>query len=396
MNKLLVGAMALALGAIPATAQSLDDLNIQIHGYATQGFLYTTQNNAFTTSSSNGSPAWTEAVVNVTTQPIPKLRVGVQARYFLLGNYGNDITLDWASADYKANDKFGVRFGKVKTPSGLLNETQDIDPSYMWALLPQSVYPIGSRNSDLSHYGGVVYGTLKFGPKFGNIEYRGWGGERETGSGDGYWLNLREEGLTLPNGMSEVVTGGALHWKTPLQGLMIGASDIHDTLSKATITDDIPGNIFKGTGDVTLIGTFTLNPLNVPEYFARYEKGKIMVAAEYARLHARGPIQFLGLPATPFAVDDREKFVMASYKLSSKLTTGLYVSQIFDHAIALGTSRYSKDWAVSGRYDFNEFLYAKAEQHFIDGTKQDYDADLNLGGLKPTSKLTILKMGVSF
>jgi hypothetical protein len=49
MKRLLVGAMALALGAIPATAQSLEDLNIQIHGYATQGFLYTTNNNILTT-----------------------------------------------------------------------------------------------------------------------------------------------------------------------------------------------------------------------------------------------------------------------------------------------------------------------------------------------------------
>ena len=64
MNRILVGAIALILGAIPASAQSLEDLNIQIHGYATQGFLYTTNNNIFTTSSSDGSPAWTEAVVN--------------------------------------------------------------------------------------------------------------------------------------------------------------------------------------------------------------------------------------------------------------------------------------------------------------------------------------------
>jgi hypothetical protein len=68
MKRLLVGAIAFALGAIPVAAQSLDDLNIQIHGYATQGFLYSTNNNFFTTSSSNGSPAWTEAVINVGAQ----------------------------------------------------------------------------------------------------------------------------------------------------------------------------------------------------------------------------------------------------------------------------------------------------------------------------------------
>src|SRR5271157_1853772 len=100
MKRLLVGAIALALGAIPATAQSLDDLNIQIHGYATQGFLYTTQNNILTTNSSNGSPAWDEAVINITAQPEPKLRIGVQGRYWLLGNLSNAIALDWASADY--------------------------------------------------------------------------------------------------------------------------------------------------------------------------------------------------------------------------------------------------------------------------------------------------------
>jgi hypothetical protein len=77
MNRLLTGALLLALGTMTASAQSLDDLNIQIHGYATQGFLYTTQDNILTTSSSNGSPAWTEAVLNVSAQPNPRLRVGV-------------------------------------------------------------------------------------------------------------------------------------------------------------------------------------------------------------------------------------------------------------------------------------------------------------------------------
>src|ERR1035441_7660579 len=81
MKRLLVGAIVLALGAVPVMAQSLEDLNIQIHGYATQGFLYTTQNNILTTKSSDGSPAWTEAVLNVSAQPIPKLRIGVQGRY---------------------------------------------------------------------------------------------------------------------------------------------------------------------------------------------------------------------------------------------------------------------------------------------------------------------------
>jgi len=67
-----------------------------------------------------------------------------------------------------------MRFGKVKTPSGLFNEIQDIDPSYMESLLPQSIDQITSRNGNPAHYGGVVYGTVGLQPA-GKLEYRAWG-----------------------------------------------------------------------------------------------------------------------------------------------------------------------------------------------------------------------------
>jgi hypothetical protein len=387
MKRILIGAAVLALSVIPCVAQSLDDLNIQIHGYATQGFLYTTNNNILTTSSSDGSPAWTEAVVNVSAQPIPKLRIAVQGRYFLLGNYGNSIILDWASADYKASDRFGVRFGKVKTPSGLFNEIQDIDPSYTWALLPQGVYPISSRNSLLSHYGAVAYGSIKLGKSLGKVEYRGWGGERVLGSDDGYWLSQTESGIALPNGMSGATYGAALHWKTPLPGFMLGASDSKDVQWHAPLLVD--------NGSYALSGTETIQPLNTPNYFAQYEHAKLMVAGEFSRLDGNGSLTIGGQPS-PLRFDNRAMYGMATYKLTTKLTGGTYYSQSFNHAVALGPARFQKDWAISGRYDFNEFLYAKAEQHFIDGTSIGYDADMNPNGLKPTSKLTVLKMGVSF
>jgi hypothetical protein len=386
MKRLILGILAVVLGAIPVAGQNLEDLNIQIHGYATQGFLYTTNNNILTTNSSNGSPAWTEAVVNVTAQPDPKLRVGIQARYFILGNYGNAITLDWAAADYKASDKFGVRFGKVKTPSGLFNEVQDIDPSYIWSLLPQGVYPIGSRNSLLAHYGGVVYGNLKLGEKAGKIEYRGWGGEMVIPSDDGYLLAQREVGLNFPNGIYGPMLGAALHWKTPLAGLMLGASDTKYMQLKNTIT----------AGNGALSGTQTIESFNQPFYYAKYEKNKIMVAGEYSRLPIGLVVQFPVGPPSPLRSDTHSWYGMASYKVTEKFTAGLYQSQSHNHGDPLGPGRYSKDWTVSGRYDFNQYLYAKAEQHFIDGTTLDYDMDMNPNGLKPDTRLTILKIGVSF
>jgi hypothetical protein len=394
--RLLIGALVVAIASLSVNAQSLDDLNIQIHGYATQGFLYSSANNLFTTSSSDGSPAWTEAVVNVTSQPNSKLRIGVQGRYFLLGNLGNAITLDWAAVDYRVNEKFGVRFGKVKTPISLFNEMQDIDPGFNWVLLPQGVYPLESRNSLLTHMGGVVYGLLKLGPNLGSLEYRGFGGERVMAGSDGYFLGFTENGINLTNGISGVTFGGALHWKTPIRGLMIGVSDAKDEKWTAPITSSYS---IQGMS-IPLTGTFSINPLNVYNVFGKYEKDKILFAAEYDRIPGTVPINLTSTLTGPIPMldktDQRSWYGMFTYKVSSKFTAGVYDSQQVDHQAALGPSRYSKDWAVNGRYDFNQFLYAKAEQHFIQGTGLNIDPTMNPNGTTTNFKLTALKIGVSF
>ncbi|HEV2647129.1 MAG TPA: hypothetical protein VGU46_12255 [Acidobacteriaceae bacterium] len=387
MKRLLTGAFAvLFAAAVPGFAQTVDDLNIQIHGFATQGFLYTTNNNILTTNSSDGSPNWFEGVVNISAQPTPKLRVAVQGRFESFGNATNQISLDYANADYKVNDFLGVRFGKVKSPSGLFNEMQDIDPSYMWSLLPQSVYPIGSRNSVLSHFGGVVYGRVRLGKHLGKLEYRGWAGQRVLNSGDGYFVPQVEKGLILPNGFSVPVSGAALRWKTPLTGLTLGISDYRQQHGNALLQYPAFG----------LSGHETIEALTSPNFFGKYERGRWMLAAERSRVPATVTIALTGVPNSNIFFDLRSWYAMATYKVTDKFTVGAYNSQAFDRRLPPGPAHYQKDWDVSGRYDFNQFIYVKAEQHFLDGTVLSYDTNLNLGGLKPTSKLTILKVGVSF
>ena len=167
---------------------------------------------------------------------------------------------------------------------------------------------------------------------------------------------------------------------------MIGASDGKDPAWSANIT----------TGNGFLTGTESIAPLNEPNYFALYEKNKVMVAAEYGRLPVSLTLRFTGLPPSYERIDYQNWYAMASYKLTSKLTAGVYDSQQVNHQAALGPARYSKDWTFSGRYDFSQYLYAKAEEHVIDGTAIGYDTDLNPNGLQPNTKLTILKVGVSF
>jgi hypothetical protein len=371
--------MTIALGVAPAMAQSLDDLNIQIHGYATQGFLYTTHNNIFFTNSTDGSPAYTEAVVNLSLVPMPKLRVAVQARYYLLGTTGNAIILDWAAADYKFNDRFGVRFGKVKTPWGLFNETQDLDPLFVWSLLPQSIYDITTRNADLANFGGVAYGTLNLNPKIGDLDYRIWGGEQVVPSNDGQFSDLNVSGNAPLNSFTYVTYGAALHWKTPISGLMIGVSD--GKANKASLA--------------LVGGSESFAAWNNLSYFAKYEKDKLMLAGEWNRQASPGTLNLTEQPVSSVSTDPRAWYVMATYKVTTKLSAGIYDSETVDHDQPLGPDRYTKDWTLSGRYDVNQFIYLKAEQHFIQGTSLSFE-NVDNTALQPTSRLTVLKVGVSF
>ncbi len=372
----------LAYAGSRAPAQSLDDLNIQFHGYATQAFLYTNQNSWNTTDSAKGSFSWTEAVLNLSAQPEPKLRIGVQARFFVLGDLGNTITLDWAQADYKVNEHFGIRAGKVKTPAGLYNESQDIDPSQLWVLLPQSVYPIASRNTLLAHYGGVVYGSVPVGERFGKFEYRGFLGERIIGGEDGYFQPLRDEGITLPNGATGKAFGGTLRYLPPVRGLEIGASE-----SSGCQAGEI--------NDGPYSGTINIERCRQTFVFTKFERGKWLIAGEWSRLQALVDLQLGGLPEESLRVDEGPWYVMGSYKFTSKLTGGAYFSSLVNHDVAHTSPNYQEDWTAAARYDFSPFIYAKAEQHWINGTAVGFSSADN-PNLQPTTWMSLVKLGVSF
>ena len=215
--------MLLGFGASQsAVAQNLDGLKVQIYGYVTEAFPYAQQqleHHRFEPEQCS----LTEAVSNVISSPEPRLRFGAQARYFRLGTLGNSVTLDWAEGDFKVNELFGFRAGKVKTPIGLWNEIQDIDPAHLWILLPPSIYPLASRNTTLAHSGGVIYGSVPLSQSFDKLQYRSYGGVRKVAANDGDLNKDRDLGIEFPNGIIGTTYGGELIWKAPFRGFELGA-----------------------------------------------------------------------------------------------------------------------------------------------------------------------------
>src|SRR5262249_34005020 len=150
--------------ASPLEAQDADvgadPLALQVHAFASQGFLVTTEHD-YLAKSKDGSFEMTEVGINFTKPLTNDLRAGMQLFSRKLGATGNySAKFDWFYLDYRWRDWLGIRAGRVKVPFGLYNEINDVDAGRVAILLPQSVYPISNRDYLLAQSGGELYGRL--------------------------------------------------------------------------------------------------------------------------------------------------------------------------------------------------------------------------------------------
>jgi hypothetical protein len=357
-----------------------DLAGIEIHGYVTQGFLYSSHNNYLTMQSSSGSLAWTDGAVGVTDSLTDNLRVGIQLHMYQLGELGGpNVQVDWASGDYRVNDRLGFRVGKVKTPLGLFNDSQDVDAVFLWILLPQSSYPVDNKSFYLSHMGGEVYGNLALGARAGNLRYRGYAGQAILDLTGGYLKLAADEGLVFASAPGGKVYGGDLRWEAPLKGLTLGSSALVQA-----VDGKAPG------------GSEHIAPFFVDAEYAQFEKGKFYFAGEYRRSPLNVILTF-GPAVIPIPLDVRSWFALGSYRLAKKFQVGAYYSHYVNKALDTSLpANYSKDWVVSGRYDFNPYFYGKIEGHFLHGTGLGYYESTNSNALKPNSNMLAAKIGFSF
>jgi hypothetical protein len=368
----------LVLWAIRLAGQDLG--NLQIHGFATQGFLYSSANNYLTMPSSHSSLQWTEGGISVNDPLNDSLRVGMQIHTYQMGQFGGpNIELDWALGDYRVNDQLGFRAGKIKLPMGLYNDAQDVDSVFLWTLLPQGIYPVDNRDDDLELLGVEAYGERSLGAHGGRVHYSAYYGESTLDSDGGYVLQLSDYGVTFPHPPSGKDFGGDLRWVTPLWGLMVGAS--------------VQSQKLDGTGPE---GTLHMAPAFLDAFYAEWKKGKASLEAEYCR-SPMYPVLTLGPDTFTAAFDQRAWYGIASYQVTPKLQVGAYYSHDLNKSGDTSLAEnHSKDWVVSGRYDFNQYFYGKVEGHFLRGTGLGHYASTNPNGLQPYANMLAVRVGFTF
>jgi hypothetical protein len=385
----------------------LFDRAVQVHGFASQGFIYTNQNNWLTMHTSQGSGAFTDFGANVSMQVTDKFRIGTQVYDRNLGNLGEwHPSVDWAIADYKFKPWFGIRGGKVKTVLGLYNDTQDLDFLHTFALLPQSVYPTDLRETTIAHMGGDIYGKVALPHHLGDVSYTAYAGHRSDSIYSGYPYLLSQYAVQISS-YGGLQYGGDLRWNTPLRGLLIGASRMNEDI----------------TGKGSAVSPFNPNAGVAPYYesskadwtnqfYGEYARGKWRLDAEYRR-YLRDQIIWNG--TSEAEGDVRGWYFSAAYRLTKRLEIGTYYSHYslttaFGGAFAAfspnqtdtslpGNHIYDK--AITGRFDLNRFWNVKIEGHFMDGYADNAYPDgfypqVNPQGLKPHTNALVLKTSVNF
>lgn len=331
---------------------------IDFHGFAGQGFIVNSGNNQYLGGDSkDGTIDFREYGINASWAK-GKWRVGAQVFGQKLGPYGDDkIKLDWANVDYQAAQWFGVRVGRVKMPRGLYNEALDLDSTRPFTLLPQSIYDARLRDFNAAFNGGMIYGNVDLG-KVGSVDYRVFGGMMPVSmkSGAVDYFNTAYFAPALDMSIDHVV-GGTVFWNTPLNGLKFGYScSVLDDLSVTKVTS------FGGAAPVPY--TRYSDPIFRHMLSAEYNWGKWTFAAEGGMDNTLYHYSFSNTTTTDY--QGYNYYVSAARRINRWLELGTYFSHSQD--ITQGFSTLTQgDLALSGKIDFNEYIYLKLEGHYMDG-----------------------------
>ncbi|MFZ5764638.1 MAG: hypothetical protein ACOY4H_03470 [Thermodesulfobacteriota bacterium] len=354
-----------------STASAITE-TIQIHGFISQGYLDSSDNN-FLADSVNGTWQFHEAGLNLNARITDKLRFGSQLLSRDLGDYGDGrIRLDWGLIDYHHRDWAGLRLGKVKIPLGLYNTERDSDFLRPLIFLPQSIYDETRRDSTLAHWGGELYGTMTS-PSVGSLDYRFFAGRMKYDDDsvvhDATLLAankyLRDNpDPSLPASIddcdrdNDYLYGFNLLYSPPVDNLRLG-------LSLLTGKDTNEGD-----GEKTGNQRTNANAVLSLEYLWR----DFTISMEYGE-NDRSETMF---GVTTFDGTHQSWYVMLSYALSERLSATVLYDEYYrnkrDKSPSVHASGrpnptpWRKDWGFGLRYDVNRQWTVKAEWHVVDGT----------------------------
>lgn len=366
----------LGLLSAPAGAAALS--GVDIHGFISQGFLYSDEYNYLADNSTDGSFEYNEIGINFSKRLTEQLHLGMQFFSRDLGDISNNkVTLDWAFGDYRWKNWLGIRAGRIKLPLGLYNDIRDMDMLRTCIVMPQGIYRDLLRETSNAANGVGLYGSIFLGV-VGSLNYQVVAGAlfADSESGQEKYTNYLGRGLVTQNGENEfdTVYSGNISWETPLEGLLLGYSNYTGELrAPILIADDVP--VLGGTTTVSQYDWF------VHMFSAEYTWASLVLSFEYYLIDREIESTIINSDTTGLSY-----YFAASYRFNDLFTLGAYYSVYYpdksdkdgEYLVTTGMpeqAAWEKDLAVTLRFDLNDYWVFKLEGHAVDGTANVLTAD---------------------
>lgn len=347
--------------------------DFQIHGFIGQSYLVTSHNDVFGNTDKDGSFGLTEAGINASFRPLPKLLVSAQGLSRRAGKGSSGTPrLDYAFLDYRLYsheaNQFGIRGGRLKNPFGFYNDTRDVPFTRPSILLPQSIYFDRTRNLALSGDSVQLYGDISH-PKWGTLSTQ-FGflfpivNDRDTRASvlEGFGGHLTREVSYIGRGVYE----------TNDKRIRLAVSGIWLNANYVPTAAEIGGHLSSGSLQFS------------PVYFsAQYNTERWSLTSEYAIRHfAFSGFNNAKIDSTNFYGESY--YVQGEYRFTPKwegfvrydaLFTDRsdrsgkqWVSENPDDPNRPAHSRYAKDITVGLRWNITPEFMLRAEYHHVIGT----------------------------
>jgi hypothetical protein len=351
--------------------------DFQIHGFLSQAYIVTSENNVFGNSDSGGGGSFglTEAGLNASVRPLPKLLLSAQvlSRRAGEGNTGMP-RLDYGFLDYRLYsheaNQFGIRVGRLKNPFGFYNDTRDVAFTRPSILLPQSIYFDRTRNLGLSSDSVQLYSDLAH-SNLGSFSTQFGIALPVVGDKDTAYSFLTSGGANLPGHLTrEVSYIGRGIYESNDKRIRLAVSG-----SWVNIGYDPSGMLDMGAGSIQFS----------PIYFsAQYNAERWSLTSEYALRHFVYDKNFTtetlksGLNGLDFYGESF--YFQGEYRFTPKLEGILRYDVLFtDRADRDGKefaaktknpahTRFAKDITVGLRWNVTPQFMLRAEYHNVNGT----------------------------
>ncbi|MEW6708424.1 MAG: hypothetical protein AB1403_01250 [Candidatus Riflebacteria bacterium] len=408
------------------SAVATADSELVIHGLVSQGFMSTSDNN-FLSKSESGSFDFNETIVNLQKQIDEKLRLGVQLMSRTLGEEGTRFYVDWGYGDYRLNDSFGLRFGRVKVPFGLYNKYRDIDLLRTSVFLPTTVYMEDYRQFISSFDGGAVYGSLPL--KKGTLDFEfvfGGASAEEDSMVAKDWFNQFSAGYegflnantpALPAGVTLGKSAGLdrevdaknslsaqLLFNNLVEGLRFGATrtvfgvDMNETYLYQPTFNPVT-NALAIPGFTTLMSSESRYK-SIDVGSVEYTRDRFTFAAELMAAHGQTDTTFRSsLGGAPIFFSNTHtvegKYAMVDYRHSDKISWCVYRGEYFADRSNKNWQNWQKDTCLSLRYNISADWSIKIENHWMDGVGL-VQRNINQGALERDWNLLAIKATYNF